>query len=74
MSFEANTAEHHYRSARVRSLSETAEIAGISLATLRRAIDEGSGPILTRVSARCVGVRDDHREAWLDRCAQPETV
>jgi predicted DNA-binding transcriptional regulator AlpA len=52
---------------RVRSLRETAEIAGISLATLRRQIAEGTGPIITQLSARRVGVREDHREQWLDR-------
>jgi predicted DNA-binding transcriptional regulator AlpA len=55
---------------RVRSLRETAELAGISLATLRRQIAEGTGPTVTRLSARRVGVRDDHRQEWLDRCAE----
>ena len=61
--------------ARVRSLRVTAELAGVSLKTLRNLIDKGKGPIVTRVSERCVGVRDDHREQWLDRCAKtPEAA
>lgn len=57
---------------RVRSLRETADIAGVSLKTLRNLIEAGKGPVVTRVSERCVGIRDDHRQAWLDRCASPE--
>jgi hypothetical protein len=51
----------------VRSLADTAEIANISLATLRRLIALEKGPRVTRLSARRVGVRDSDREAWLNR-------
>ncbi len=54
---------------RVRSLAETAKIAGISLPTLRRRLADGSGPKLTRMSTRRVGVTDNHRDEWLDACA-----
>jgi predicted DNA-binding transcriptional regulator AlpA len=54
---------------RVRSLRETAAMAGVSLATLRRRIADGTGPRVTRVSERRVGIRDRDREVWLDRCA-----
>ena len=56
--------------ARVRSLRETAEIAGISLSTFRRVIADGNGPTITWISPRRRGVRDDHREEWLQRCAK----
>jgi hypothetical protein len=54
---------------RVRSLKETAEIAGISLATLRRQMKEGKGPRITSISTRRKGVTDRDREAWLEGCA-----
>jgi predicted DNA-binding transcriptional regulator AlpA len=51
---------------RVRSLQETAELLGIGIATLRRMIAAGTGPTVTRLSARRLGIRDSHREAFLD--------
>jgi hypothetical protein len=51
---------------RVRSLAETAALLGISIATLRRMISAGTGPIITRMSPRRLGVRDCHRAAYLD--------
>lgn len=50
---------------RVRNLRETAAIIGLSLDTLRRLIRGGKGPRVTRLSARRIGIRDSHREAWL---------
>jgi len=55
---------------RVRSLRETAELANISLATLRRRIKDGTGPRVTSMSARRKGVTDRDREAWLEGCAE----
>jgi hypothetical protein len=55
---------------RVRSLHETAELAGISLATLRRRIGDGTGPRVTAVSKRRKGVTDRDREIWLEECAE----
>jgi predicted DNA-binding transcriptional regulator AlpA len=57
---------------RVRSLRETADAAGISLATLRRRIADGTGPRLTRMSQRRIGVTDRNREAWLAACEVDE--
>jgi hypothetical protein len=54
---------------RVRSFPETAEIAGIALATLRRRIKAGRGPRVTAVSERRKGVTDRDRDAWLEECA-----
>jgi len=57
---------------RVVSLPETARAAGISIATLRRRIADGSGPRLVRVSERRVGVRIRDLKAWLDARTSPE--
>jgi predicted DNA-binding transcriptional regulator AlpA len=53
----------------VRSLRETAAAAGISIATLRRRVADGTGPVIVRMSARRIGVRDSDFVAWLDGCA-----
>jgi predicted DNA-binding transcriptional regulator AlpA len=50
----------------VRSLPEFAALAGISLRTLRRLIDAGDGPVITRLSPRRLGIRVSHGDAWLD--------
>ena len=44
---------------------------GMSLATLRREIKAGRGPVLTWLSPRRVGVQRRHRRAWLDVCSEP---
>jgi predicted DNA-binding transcriptional regulator AlpA len=51
---------------RVRSLVETAELLGISICTLRRMIAAGTGPTVTQLSPRRLGIRDSHRTAYLD--------
>ena len=56
---------------RVYSLSDFADFAGVSLATLRRLIQTGEGPTITTLSARRVGVRGRHGSAWLDSRATP---
>ena len=50
---------------RVRSLRDTADLLGISVATLRRLIADGVGPKVVRVSERRPGIRDSERERWL---------
>jgi hypothetical protein len=50
----------------VRSLPERAKQGGFSIATLRRLIKAGEGPVVTRLSARRLGIRDDHWSQWLD--------
>jgi predicted DNA-binding transcriptional regulator AlpA len=50
----------------VRSVEETAKILGLGLPTLRSMLARGEGPQVTRLSARRVGIRDTHRQAWLD--------
>jgi predicted DNA-binding transcriptional regulator AlpA len=50
----------------VRTIKQTAEILGIGEPSLRVMIREGRGPKVTRLSARRIGIRDSHRQAWLD--------
>ncbi len=54
----------------VRTLSERAQEAGISICTLRRRIKAGEGPVITRLSERRLGIREDHWRAWLDACSE----
>jgi predicted DNA-binding transcriptional regulator AlpA len=54
----------------VRSLREVAAATGISIATLRRRVADGTGPVIVRMSPRRVGVRDSDFVAWLDACAK----
>ena len=49
-------------------LRESARIANISLSTLRRRIDAGDGPAVTRMSVRRVGIRWGALRAWLQKC------
>jgi hypothetical protein len=51
---------------RVRSLPERAQEGGFSIATLRRRIKAGDGPIITYLSTRRLGIRDDHWMEWLN--------
>ena len=57
---------------RVESLSDFASRAGISLSTLRRMIDRGQGPVVTRLSERKVGIRLSHGTRWLDARAEQQ--
>lgn len=57
---------------RVESLGEFADRTGMSMSTLRRLIDRGEGPVVTRLSERKVGIRSSHGDVWLDsRAVQP---
>jgi hypothetical protein len=42
------------------------EMAGVSEATGRRLRMNGNGPVITRLSARRIGVRHRHHLAWLN--------
>jgi predicted DNA-binding transcriptional regulator AlpA len=53
----------------VRTVKETAAILGIGEPSLRVMIREGRGPQVTRLSERRIGIRDSHRQFWLDHCA-----
>jgi hypothetical protein len=55
----------------VRTILETAAILGIGEPSLRAMIAKGLGPQVTRLSARRIGIRDSHREAWLDAHVKP---
>jgi predicted DNA-binding transcriptional regulator AlpA len=50
---------------RVRTLKETAQLVGVSMATLRRRIADGAIKIV-RLSPRRIGIRDSDRQAFLD--------
>jgi hypothetical protein len=50
----------------VRTIAQTAQILGIGEPSLRQIIDRGERPRVTRLSERRLGIRDSHREAWLD--------
>jgi hypothetical protein len=53
---------------RVLSLLEFSEVAGVSVATLRRLIKAGRGPRVTWMSSRRCGIRIRHGREWLDAC------
>jgi predicted DNA-binding transcriptional regulator AlpA len=51
----------------VMTLAEFAMAAGISIATVRRRIADGTGPRIVHLSARRIGVRVRDYRAWLDQ-------
>jgi predicted DNA-binding transcriptional regulator AlpA len=51
---------------KVMTFTEVAQCAGISLSTLRREIERGTGPEVVDISLRRKGVRSDHYRRWLD--------
>jgi predicted transcriptional regulator len=58
---------------RIMSLVEFSEVAGVSVATLRRLIKAGEGPPVTWMSSRRCGIRVRHGREWLDAClSSPE--
>ncbi|HZM87017.1 MAG TPA: hypothetical protein VFF31_10880 [Blastocatellia bacterium] len=59
---------------RVLSYAEFANIAGISLVTLRRTIAAHDGPIVTKLSQRRRGIRVRHGREWLDARATGNPV
>jgi predicted DNA-binding transcriptional regulator AlpA len=50
----------------VRTIKQTAKILGIGEPSLRNMISKKLGPKVTRLSARRIGIRDSHRQDWLD--------
>jgi len=52
---------------RILDLRTAADISDLSLATLRRRLADGTGPRVTRVSVRRLGIRLRHLREWLDR-------
>jgi hypothetical protein len=51
---------------RVYGFDVCADLADISLPTFRRQLKSGTGPQVTKVSDRRLGVRGRHLSAWLD--------
>ena len=54
---------------RVTSFAAWCEAVGISLATGRRLIASGDGPVITRLSDRRIGIRGRDHVEWLNRRA-----
>jgi hypothetical protein len=54
----------------VRSFKETAALASISVATLKRLVRDGIGPRVTQISQRRKGITDSDRISWLEACAK----
>jgi predicted DNA-binding transcriptional regulator AlpA len=50
----------------VMTLAELAQLTGLSVVTLRRCIANRTGPPVTKLSERRIGVRVRHARAWLD--------
>jgi excisionase family DNA binding protein len=46
------------------SLKRAAEVLGVSTRTLRRMIAAGSGPQVTQLSTRRLGIRQSHLNEW----------
>jgi predicted DNA-binding transcriptional regulator AlpA len=51
---------------RIIPLAEVADASDLSIATLRRRIADGTGPKITKISERRIGVRGRHFREWLD--------
>ena len=50
----------------VLSIRQWAEAIGVSYSSARLLIDEGRGPIITRLLKRRIGIRVSHHHAWLN--------
>jgi predicted DNA-binding transcriptional regulator AlpA len=48
-------------------LTAAAQAAGISLSTLRREIERGTGPKVIRISRRRLGIRVSELRQWLEK-------
>jgi predicted DNA-binding transcriptional regulator AlpA len=51
---------------RVMTLPEIAQLTGLSVITLRRMVKDRTGPTITKLSERRIGVRVRHAREWLD--------
>ena len=56
----------HRQSMRVMTFRQWCEASGISTVTGWRIMKAGDGPKVTQLSARRIGVREDHFASWLD--------
>jgi hypothetical protein len=55
---------------RVLSFRQWCELNGISARTGRRILKSDSGPIITQLSPRRIGITLAHNAEWLARCAR----
>jgi predicted DNA-binding transcriptional regulator AlpA len=60
-------------SRRVMPFREWCELNSISEDTGQRLVARGDGPKLTKLSARRLGVREDHNAEWQDRRIRDRT-
>jgi hypothetical protein len=51
----------------VKSFRTWCQVSGLSVATGKRLIKSGQGPIITRLSKGRVGIRGRHHRLWLDQ-------
>ena len=65
----AQRAQYEYLS-RVLSFRQWCELNGISARTGRRILKSDSGPIITQLSPRRIGITLAHNAEWLARCAR----
>lgn len=47
------------------TLKQSVQMLGISMSTMRRMIAAGSGPQITHLSTRRLGIRQSHMREWL---------
>jgi predicted DNA-binding transcriptional regulator AlpA len=55
---------------RIISEAQAAEVLGVHISTLRRAVAAGRGPIVIRMSPRRIGYRIRDLRNWLSACAE----
>jgi predicted DNA-binding transcriptional regulator AlpA len=53
-----------YRSRRILTLQQWAELNSLSYFTAKRLIAKGDGPKVTQLSQRRIGIREDHNDEW----------
>jgi predicted DNA-binding transcriptional regulator AlpA len=56
----------HRQTNRVMTFRQWCERNGFSAVTGWRIMKSGDGPKVTQLSARRIGIREDHHAAWLD--------
>jgi predicted DNA-binding transcriptional regulator AlpA len=56
----------HRPTNRVMTFRQWCERSGFSTVTGWRIMKSGDGPKVTQLSARRIGIREDHHAAWLD--------
>jgi hypothetical protein len=55
---------------RVLTFKEWCKLNGFSERTGLRILNSGDGPKITQLSARRIGIREDHNAEWQERCVR----